>query len=48
MARTAFALFGLEASTLSYPEMVSILDHHPEVMDLNSCVTRNDAIAGAS
>jgi len=48
MARTAFALFGLEASTLSYPEMVSILDHHPEVMDLNSCVTRNDATTGAS
>jgi spore coat polysaccharide biosynthesis protein SpsF len=40
MARSAFALFGLEGTTLSYPDMVSILDHHPEVMDLNSGVTR--------
>jgi spore coat polysaccharide biosynthesis protein SpsF len=38
MARCAFRLFGDEAATIGYPEMVSRLDAHPEITSINTHV----------
>ena len=35
MARSAFRVFGLEASTIDYPAMVARLDAHPEIPAMN-------------
>jgi len=40
MARTAFRIFGLQASSIGYPEMVRLLDMHPEVTALNQHVVQ--------
>jgi spore coat polysaccharide biosynthesis protein SpsF len=39
MARSAFRLFGLEASSVDYPAIVTCLDRHPEITSMNSHVT---------
>jgi spore coat polysaccharide biosynthesis protein SpsF (cytidylyltransferase family) len=36
MARSAFRVFGLEASTIDYPGMVTLLDGHPEIASMNA------------
>jgi spore coat polysaccharide biosynthesis protein SpsF len=38
MARSAFRLFGREATTIDYPTMVKRLDAHPEIMAMNAHV----------
>ena len=40
MARSAFRLFGSEASRLDYPGMVARLDAHPEIATMNAHVTQ--------
>jgi hypothetical protein len=35
MARSAFRLFGDEATTIDYPAMVDRLDGHPEITNMN-------------
>lgn len=46
MARSAFRLFGLEASTIDYPTMVERLDAHPEITSMNSHVRQKPLEAG--
>jgi spore coat polysaccharide biosynthesis protein SpsF len=40
MARSAFRVFGAEASTLDYPGMVARLDAHPEIATMNAHVAK--------
>lgn len=48
MARSAFRLFGREAETIAYPEMVTALDAHPEIAAMNEHGDASDAPAGGS
>ena len=40
MARSAFALFADQASSIPYCQMVELLDRHPEIADLNDAVSQ--------
>ncbi|RIK91621.1 MAG: hypothetical protein DCC71_24970 [Proteobacteria bacterium] len=40
MARAAFARFGAEAATIEYPDMVRVLDAHPEIAAANAHVVQ--------
>jgi spore coat polysaccharide biosynthesis protein SpsF len=46
MARSAFRLFGLEASSIDYPTMVKRLDEHPEITSMNSHIEQKPVEAG--
>lgn len=46
MARSAFRLFGEDATTIDYPAMVERLDRHPEITDMNRHVEQKKLEAG--
>jgi hypothetical protein len=46
MARSAFRVFGLEAATLDYPTMVSLLESHPEIFAMNQHIDQKSLEQG--
>ena len=46
MTRSAFELFGLRATRIGYPEMVAVLDRHPEIAQLNRHVVQKEVEQG--
>lgn len=46
MASAAFALFGQEWATISYPDMVTLLDQHPKITALNSSIQQKSLEEG--
>jgi len=46
MARSAFRLFGPEASTIEYPAMVAMLDTHPEITEMNAHLSERPIAKG--
>jgi spore coat polysaccharide biosynthesis protein SpsF (cytidylyltransferase family) len=46
MARAAFACFGADAASIGYPEMVRVLDAHPEIAARNAHVRQKSIEEG--
>jgi len=46
MARSAFRVFGLDASRIGYPEMVAYLDAHPEITSMNQHIDQKSLEEG--
>ncbi len=46
MTRSAFGLFGLGSTRIGYPEMVALLDGHPEITAINRHVVQKEVEEG--